>query len=233
MATCGKCKAEGVSIEHVRQCFGVKDTRPSDRAGDPTWQGDSDPFIPHTGNGSEFDDAMFFMLEDGPAPEEDEFPGEVSAMPFQNQGRIDLNVPFSEKDKAKELGARWDRGSKIWYFPNGKPSDAPESWLEAPKHEPPREDIKDGFYEIGEGVFKVLHSQSGNQYAKVMNTASGRWDYAPGKIMDLREKGQLLELDRAKELGKLYGICMVCGATLTNETSIEAGIGPICASKFE
>ncbi|TSA09909.1 MAG: hypothetical protein D4R79_12645 [Comamonadaceae bacterium] len=29
--------------------------------------------------------------------------------------RIDLRVPFAEKDTAKALGARWDAAKKIWY----------------------------------------------------------------------------------------------------------------------
>ena len=29
--------------------------------------------------------------------------------------RIDLTVPFAEKDAAKKLGARWDAARKIWY----------------------------------------------------------------------------------------------------------------------
>jgi hypothetical protein len=29
--------------------------------------------------------------------------------------RIDLKVPFAEKDAAKALGARWDAAKKLWY----------------------------------------------------------------------------------------------------------------------
>ena len=29
--------------------------------------------------------------------------------------RIDLKVPFAEKDTAKALGARWDAAKRIWY----------------------------------------------------------------------------------------------------------------------
>jgi hypothetical protein len=36
----------------------------------------------------------------------------------------------------------------------------------------------------------------------------------------------------AKAYGQETGICCVCNAQLTNEDSIEAGIGPICAEKF-
>lgn len=30
--------------------------------------------------------------------------------------RIDLKVPYPEKDTAKALGARWDAAKKIWYI---------------------------------------------------------------------------------------------------------------------
>lgn len=29
--------------------------------------------------------------------------------------RMDLKVPFAEKDAAKKLGARWDAARKLWY----------------------------------------------------------------------------------------------------------------------
>lgn len=32
--------------------------------------------------------------------------------------RLNLKVPFSEKDAAKKLGARWDAARKIWYVLN-------------------------------------------------------------------------------------------------------------------
>ena len=33
--------------------------------------------------------------------------------------RTELDVPFSHKDEAKALGAKWDRVKKIWYVPDG------------------------------------------------------------------------------------------------------------------
>lgn len=30
-----------------------------------------------------------------------------------------LNVPYAEKDAARELGAKWDAGKKKWYVPVG------------------------------------------------------------------------------------------------------------------
>lgn len=31
--------------------------------------------------------------------------------------RVELKVPYAEKDEAKRLGARWDAGRKVWYVP--------------------------------------------------------------------------------------------------------------------
>lgn len=33
--------------------------------------------------------------------------------------RLDLHVPFEEKDDAKKLGARWDPSARRWYVPDG------------------------------------------------------------------------------------------------------------------
>jgi len=37
----------------------------------------------------------------------------------QNAERQYINVPFKEKDEAKQLGARWDRQEQSWYVPAG------------------------------------------------------------------------------------------------------------------
>lgn len=101
--------------------------------------------------------------------------------------------------------------------------------------------LEDGFYTLGgqDGtgvevtkVYKVVTSPtSGRQYAKVLEGTS--WVYAPGGVRALRLRGgQPLTLEVAQNLGQLYGVCVRCGRTLTDEGSIAAGIGPICATKF-
>jgi hypothetical protein len=40
-----------------------------------------------------------------------------------------LNVPYAEKDQARELGARWNPSRKRWYVPNGVALEAFERWL--------------------------------------------------------------------------------------------------------
>ena len=43
--------------------------------------------------------------------------------------RIDLHVPFAEKDEAKRLGAHWDVGRKVWFVPEGVDPSVFERWL--------------------------------------------------------------------------------------------------------
>lgn len=46
--------------------------------------------------------------------------------------RINLKVPFAEKDEAKSLGARWDKDLKTWYVPDGVDASLFAKWLHAP-----------------------------------------------------------------------------------------------------
>ncbi|EDD4953459.1 DNA primase [Salmonella enterica] len=43
--------------------------------------------------------------------------------------RIDINVPYAEKDEAKILGAKWDAANKTWYVPDGVSVDHFLKWL--------------------------------------------------------------------------------------------------------
>ena len=43
--------------------------------------------------------------------------------------RTELDVPFSHKDEAKALGAKWDRAKKIWYVPEGVNPEPFAQWL--------------------------------------------------------------------------------------------------------
>ncbi len=49
--------------------------------------------------------------------------------PARSGERVDLVVPFAEKDEAKALGAMWDPGIKRWYVPAGVDAAAFERWL--------------------------------------------------------------------------------------------------------
>lgn len=100
-------------------------------------------------------------------------------------------------------------------------------------------EIEDGFYEFTYDRGKVAIAKvqtavhgSGHQYAKQLDPETGKFEYVGGLMAEVRSSGVLLSLERAKELGHLYGRCIRCGRTLTDEGSIEAGIGPVCAGKF-
>lgn len=107
--------------------------------------------------------------------------------------------------------------------------------------------LDDGMYKRGDVIFKVQHAVHGSnrQYAKKLvyfdangyeakaAGTDGSWEfiYQQGAINTLSPDDQM-SLEEAQEFGRIYGVCCRCGATLTDENSIAAGIGPICATKF-
>lgn len=42
---------------------------------------------------------------------------------------IYLQVPYTEKENAKALGARWDPQEKLWFIPNGIELEQFSKWL--------------------------------------------------------------------------------------------------------
>ena len=64
-----------------------------------------------------------------------------------NEMRTNLQVPFVEKDEAKQLGARWDAARKVWYIENKADMSPFARWMptlavtsgtgEAPPKSPP------------------------------------------------------------------------------------------------
>ena len=79
-------------------------------------------------------------------------------------------------------------------------------------------------------VQKAVHG-SGHMYAKALDPETGRFEYHTGLIRKL-DASMKMTLEQATQYGALYGVCCNCGRTLTDENSIEAGIGPVCAKKF-
>ena len=104
----------------------------------------------------------------------------------------------------------------------------------------------DGMYrnpETGD-IYKVqvAHHGSGKLYAKILvkldepTTVRGKEAHyefvmARGAIMAIKPEWRLTRED-AKEFGDLYGCCMRCGTVLTDEKSIERGMGPTCYDKM-
>jgi len=91
-----------------------------------------------------------------------------------------------------------------------------------------------GIYRNDEGVFRVKQSKAGRFYAERFvphaERKSERFSYERGAIYSLTPEHRIT-LAQAVELGAQHGVCVVCGAELTDPTSIERGIGPVCAKK--
>lgn len=93
---------------------------------------------------------------------------------------------------------------------------------------------EEGLYRKDGVVYKVqiaIHG-SGRPYAKKLVEVGDEWSFikAPGMQFRLTAADRMT-LDEAKEWGKLYGTCCVCGRTLTDEKSIADGIGPVCGGR--
>lgn len=91
-----------------------------------------------------------------------------------------------------------------------------------------------GIYGNEHGVYRVKQSREGRFYAMRFipeaDKKSDRFTYERGAIYTLTPKHRLT-LAQAVELGAQHGVCVVCGAELSDPTSIERGIGPVCAKK--
>ncbi|KQW90092.1 hypothetical protein ASC94_20325 [Massilia sp. Root418] len=59
--------------------------------------------------------AVMLPAADAPAPRA----GQSSPSGQSARAVTVLNVPFAEKDEAKQLGARWDPKRRKWYIPAG------------------------------------------------------------------------------------------------------------------
>ena len=86
----------------------------------------------------------------------------------------------------------------------------------------------------GVGVQRAVHG-SGRLYVKAFR--DGEWikvnysaRYLGGELA--RGEARKATAEELGALGKLYGRCLCCGRTLTDEESIARGIGPVCASKL-
>lgn len=93
-----------------------------------------------------------------------------------------------------------------------------------------------GMYRLPDGNLAkvVVAKTSGKPYAKrlvvLQGESKGTFEYEAGLIRRLSNADRL-SVDEAAAFGHKYGMCCVCGATLTDPKSIAAGIGPVCAGR--
>lgn len=76
--------------------------------------------------------------------------------------RTDLKVPFSEKEEAKSLGARWDAIRKTWFIENGSFMPNFTKWLPLPPASEPsaafRNDAWNKSGDSGHSIVSNIHS---------------------------------------------------------------------------
>lgn len=127
----------------------------------------------------------------------------------------------------------------------GKQSEASNVWPDDPESGMYRLRGPDGAEEILK-VYKAVHG-SGKMCAKrliieeppvrddedkIIKPAVIGWKYL-GLATRFLSAHVKVSLGEAAEWGAIYGCCMRCGATLTLEQSIEAGLGTTCIKYFQ
>lgn len=94
---------------------------------------------------------------------------------------------------------------------------------------------EEGLYEVNGVVYKVQKAKangSGLPYAKVMDPETGDFSYVGRKPFKLLTADTKMSREAAGKYGKLYGKCIRCGRELTDEFSIDNGLGKICYEKM-
>lgn len=85
-----------------------------------------------------------------------------------------------------------------------------------------------GLYMIDGEIYRVaLNRAKTRVYAKRL-VGRRSWAYAPGVVNRLTD-ADLVTAERAAEFGHHRGFCCNCGADLTDDRSLAAGYGPVCA----
>lgn len=99
----------------------------------------------------------------------------------------------------------------------------------------PAAPLEAGMYRIADGTLVRVYygRQSGQMLAKKVVGSDDEgysFEYL-GKADRFVKVDQRLTLDEAKAWGRMTGTCCVCAAHLDDPTSVEAGIGPVCATR--
>lgn len=130
------------------------------------------------------------------------------------------------------------------------------TWSLAPRRQEQRQERQDdeeegltpitepGAFRFGGEVYVVRPTKDGERlYAKRVVEIQGdrlneldevvqiELEYQRGAMAFLREEHRLSE-EEGKALSLRYGRCIICGRRLKAAQSVEAGIGPVCRTRF-
>lgn len=154
----------------------------------------------------------------------------VGPPPSEAQLRFLRSLAAERDFDLSEIESTLDRRSASVWIDQLKAMPKPTA---AARPEPP-----EGFHILAQPdgsmrVFKVqraIHG-SGRLYTKELHQ-SGGWEYSGALPLGQLSEETVLTLEKAQQYGHLYGVCCRCGATLTDESSIARGLGPVCAGRF-
>lgn len=96
----------------------------------------------------------------------------------------------------------------------------------------PPVEIKVGPYFTKDGFPARVKKSRGTDrlYAERMNPETGKFGYERGLVYNL---GERMTVEQAREWGARLGRCSICGAKLTDNKSVDDGIGPVCIKKLK
>ncbi|MDR6936008.1 DUF5710 domain-containing protein [Luteibacter sp. 3190] len=137
--------------------------------------------------------------------------------------RVNLVVPFDQKDQAKALGARWDPQQRVWFVPNGVPYEPLSQWMPTA----PDWDVRSNRYWVVSGethcwkchqptTVHALAVPPGHEIL-VSDDEGDRWEpqeylqflmylteVDDGALAELRKRCPLLGMDYSKTTGSHY-----------------------------
>lgn len=210
--TCGNCHGTHHSVYAVKECYGLVS---------------NDRVLRQVATGSQ---AFVAAVTQEAAPTATEKQVAFIAKLREERGLPELDFTGSKKQASEEI-------SRLLALPK-------VSVVIEKAHE----DVKQVYREITEGIWKADNADGTDDIYKVYYTVHGanvlavkRLTRREGKKGSFKYLGAArrflpgnavkMTLEEAAAFGKLYGFCIRCGRTLTDEGSIAAGIGPICAGK--
>lgn len=91
---------------------------------------------------AEFTPTEAKLVEELSAEAQQSIPAEAQQSQQLSSEKTYINVPFSEKEEAKDLGARWDRAEKSWYVPAGVDVEQFSKWNSPTQQQPEPEQVK-------------------------------------------------------------------------------------------
>lgn len=92
-------------------------------------------------------------------------------------------------------------------------------------------ELEEGVYRFEGNAARVVRSDAGRMYASLWNADTQDWDYTSGLVSKIKADDRMT-LEQISKFGQAFGRCGHCNRKLTRKESMEAGIGPKCATMY-